>query len=154
MTSAKEFLNSKLHETEICVSRCQNLDAIKSATKHIQAAISVMSTMEQKTPSVLPIKRKVSPNENSERQRKFFTTRISSCTPLSRPSNEQKQLLRQTIQKEEPKFCGICFKEDDVTSDTEQIVEWIECDLCKLWVHTSCTKSKTDLENYIGDFCY
>ena len=75
LTSAKEFLNSKLQETEICVSRCQNLDAIKSATKHIQAAISVMSTMEQKTPSVLPIKRKVSPNENSERQRKFFTTK-------------------------------------------------------------------------------
>ena len=47
------------------------------------------------------------------------------------------------------KFCGVCFEEDDGCTDSQYIM-WVECDMCKIWMHKKC--SITDHSLCLG--CY
>ena len=136
LTSAK---NSKLHNLDIFVSQCKSLDAIISGSMHLQAAITVMCTIEMQTlQKSLPVKRKVSPNQNCEHQQKFFSTkkrRTNYSTTLSKPSPAKLQEVKITLEKEHPKYCGSCLKVED--ENATEIVKWIQCDLCLLWIHIS-----------------
>ena len=76
LTSAKNSFLSKLHRLDILASQCKSLDAILSGSKHLQVAITVMTTIEMQTSQKpLPVKRKVSPNQNCEPQQTFFSTK-------------------------------------------------------------------------------
>ena len=91
----------------------------------------------------LPVKRKVSPNQNCEHQQKFFSTKkqrtnYDTCTTLSKPSLPQLQEIKITLEKEHPRYCGSCLKEEDKNA-TGIIPRIIQCDLCLLWIHLSCT---------------
>ena len=65
--SAKTTLISKLHELELLAEHCEDRDTISTANKHLQVAITVIKAIAQYL-KVLLVKRKVSPNENSEHQ--------------------------------------------------------------------------------------
>ena len=112
LTSAKNSFLSKLHKLDILASQCKSLDAILSGSKHLQAAITVMTTIEMQTSQKsLSVKRKVSPNQNCEHQQKFFSTkkRRTNCntrSTFSKPSSAQLQEVKITLEKEHPRYCG------------------------------------------------
>ena len=109
-TSAKNSFLSKLHKLDILASQCKGLDAILSGSKHLQAAITVMTTIEMQTSQKsLSVKRKVSPNQNCEHQQKFFSTKkrrtnYNTCTTLSKPSSAQLQEVKIAFEKEHPRY--------------------------------------------------
>ena len=147
---------SKLHELEALVMKCNNFEVIKSANKHINAVVSLMTTDEQQ--QILPVKRKISPNENVEHQPKFFSTKkkrkISNTKSLlSRPSEKEVIKVKQILSKE-PKYCGSCLKEDDSDYNNDDI-SWIQCQKCSLWLHLFCTNPKLTVipEIYTCHFC-
>ena len=72
---------------------------------------------------------------------KFFSTKkrrtnYNTSTTLSKPSSAQLQEVKITLEKEHPRYCSSCLKED---KNATGIIEWIQCDLCLLWIHLSCT---------------
>ena len=74
--SAKTFFISKFHELELIGKHYKDLDAICTANKHLQVAITVIkSIIQYPSKKSLPIKRKVSPNENCKQQQNFFELR-------------------------------------------------------------------------------
>ena len=67
---------------------CTSIDALNTAKKHLQAAITVIKAIEQtKSVKTLPVKRKVSPNQNCEHQEssKFFSTKTIINTNYVKP---------------------------------------------------------------------
>ncbi len=56
---------------------------------------------------------------------------------MSKPSAEEIVLLTETILTEEPSFCAVCFRENDITR-LDNIINWIQCSLCGVWLHQSC----------------
>ena len=76
LTQTKTTLLKKLQKLEALVTNCQNTDAIQIANKHVKAAISVITAMnQQSTEKKLPVKQKVSPNQNCEHQNFFLQKR-------------------------------------------------------------------------------
>ena len=100
LTQTKTTLLKKLQKLEALVTNCQNTDAIQIANKHVQAAISVITAMnQQSTEKKLPVKQKVSPNQNCEHQN-FFPTkkkRYSSTPTLSRPTIKEINKIEKTL---------------------------------------------------------
>ena len=77
LTQTKTTLLKKLQKFEALVTNCQNTDAIQTANRHVQAAISVITaTNKQSTEKKLPVKQKVSPNQNCEHQNFFPTKKV------------------------------------------------------------------------------
>ena len=57
--------------------------------------------------------------------------------------------------------CGICWKEDELPTTSNSTVEqqqadveWLECEICGLWVHKSCTAIVDAIEQYICSNCF
>ena len=69
LTQTKTTLLNKLQKIEVLVTNCQNINAIQTANRHVQAAISVITVINQQiTEKNLPVKKEVSPNQNCEHQ--------------------------------------------------------------------------------------
>ena len=96
----------------------------------------------------------MSPKQNCEHQH-FFTKkrRYSSTSTLLRPTVREINKIEKDLESADIKFCGSCLKEDDKT--TVDIVEWIQCDICTVWLHLYCTQLQltTIPTNYICHFC-
>ena len=118
LTQTKTSLLKKLQKLEALVTNCQNIDAIQTANRHVQAAISVITVInQQSTEKKLPVKQKVSPNQNCEHQH-FFSTkkrRYSSTPTLSRPTVKEINKIEKDLESADVKFCGSCLKDDKTT---------------------------------------
>ena len=155
----KAILISKMNELELIIMNCTSIDALNTAKKHLQAAITVIKAIEQtKSVKTLPVKRKVSPNQNCEHQEssKFFSTkkkRLSLTQTMSRPSSCEMNKLKHELKEQETIFCGSCLKEDDRSN--HEVMEWIQCERCALWIHLTCTipKLTNAPDVYICHFC-
>ena len=154
LIQTKTSLLKKLQKLEALVANCQNINAIQTANRHIQAAISVITVInQQSTEKKLPVKQKVSPNQNCEHQH-FFSTkkrRYSSTPTLSRPTVKEIK-IEKDLESADVKFCGSCLKDDKTTVD---IVEWIQCDIRTVWLHFYSTQPQltTIPANYVCHFC-
>ena len=157
LNAAKQKLLSCLKELENEIKVCNEIDSIHTARKHVQAAVSIIKAMQNQKESVLPLKRKVSPNENHEKQRRFFSTKkktVTATPSISKPSLQQSDQCKTKIRKTDPMFCGNCLKENDI-NHRNQTIQWIQCDTCSMWLHLSCTRPKLTSvpENYSCHFC-
>ena len=112
--SAKTTLISKLHELELLAEHCEDQDAIYTVNKHLQVAITVIKPIAQyPSKTFLLVKRKVSPNENSAHQRRFFSTEKTTVTmTMSKPNQSQLDIAKKMLKIEDTKFCGSCLKDD------------------------------------------
>ena len=86
--------------------------------------------------SLLPVKKQYSPNANHKKQLRFYTTKwkqekSKSCT---KPTFGEIKSTKDELSKTNIIVCAICFKKDDKCTD--QYVEWIQCECCKIWMPT------------------
>ena len=99
----------------------------------MQAAKVMLEALKEDSDKILPVKRKISPNANSERQTTFFSTkkRRQTSPTLLTPLKQDSNLCKSKIAEKEPLFCGACFKEND-SNHTNLEVSWIQCDICSM----------------------
>ena len=156
LETAKESLLLKVHSLEMAIRESNTVNALQAVNKHVQAAIAMLEALKEDSDKILPVKRKILPNANSERQTTFFSTKKQRQTPptLSKPSRQDSNLCKSKIAEEEPLFCSACFKEND-SNHTNVEVSWIQCDICSMWLHLSCTLPKLTHSpvNYTCHFC-
>ena len=157
----KQQVQKQTDELRTATAACQHLGALQASIKHIQAAVTLLKAVARQTETVhvLPQKRKCPPNKNSDTQPKFFSTKKQkiSSAELCKPNRKQTMDSKLILLATEVKFCGICFKEDD--SMDRDVVEWIQCSRCQIWIHQVCTMSSTeyskitDDDNYLCVYC-
>ena len=134
------------------------LETITAVMTHVRAAINLAKAMECQTEErTLCIKRKVLPNQNFEKQFKFFSTKkkwMSQSPVLTKPSFNQSEKRKEALSKTNSLFCGSCFKENDMNYENQE-VQWIQCDNCSMWLHLSCTQPTliTVPDKFICHFC-
>ena len=139
LNGAKKRFFNELKELEKSVSFCTSTDAIQTALKHIQAASTIIKALTLSEKATLTVKRKISPNQNHEKQQKFFSTkkRRMITSTLSKPTLLQSEKCRTELKRTDPIFCGNCLKENDINL-ANQVIQWIQCDKCSMWLHLSC----------------
>ena len=146
-----------LTELEMIAKSCTNQEAILAATKHVRAAMSIIKALEsQKEEKRLTMKRKHAPNQNMEKQLKFYSTkrkRLVYEQGLTKPSLGESEQCKEKLNTE-PIFCGCCLKENDINHDNTTI-EWIQCDICSIWLHLSCAQPQLTKppNNFTCHFC-
>ena len=155
-TILKEQLGTMISQLQVTISTSNNSEALRTAIKHIQSAITVIKAMPQQETIThkLPVKRSYAPNSNHEQQLTFFSTkkkRLSLSQAISKPSMNQLQKQKSKLKSEEPKFCGVCMKENDASNSN--VIDWIQCSLCGLWIHELCTTISEEPLNYTCHFC-
>ena len=94
---------SKLNDITVLVTGCHNADALKTSSKHLTAAIMAMRAMQSTSAqSILPIKRKIPANRNSEKQQRFFSTKkkTSWCFKINQAIS--KRSARESIAPAQP----------------------------------------------------
>ena len=139
LNGAKKRFFNELKELEKSVSFCTSTDAILTALKHIQAASTIIKALTLSEKATLTVKMKISPNQNHEKQQKFFSTkkhRMITST-LSKPTLLQSEKYRTELKRTDPIFCGNCLKGNDINL-ANQVIQWIQCDKCSMWLHLSC----------------
>lgn len=151
--NAKTKLNSLETQLHGLITNCEDIDALNTARTHVQAAITMLKAL----PNVqkrLPVKRKIAPNSNNEKQLQFFSTkkkRLSVTNRISKPSHAQANEQRTKLSEVEPKFCGVCLKESDSRSSTT--IYWIQCSTCNMWIHKSCSAITSSLDSSVDYIC-
>jgi hypothetical protein len=148
----KQQLITKLQHLQNIVISCNDIISLNESNKKLDSIISLITQDK-----VLPVKRKIAPNTNIEKQPKFYSTKkkrkLNNCS-ISRSTAKQKIEAINYLTSIEAKFCGSCLKEDDVNYETDNI-PWVQCESCALWLHLSCTVPKlTDIpDDFICHFC-
>lgn len=61
------------------------------------------------------------------------------------------QYSKKVLENTEIDVCAICFRQDD-NADKADIVDWIRCDTCSVWVHSICT-TLVNPDEYIFQHC-
>ena len=136
---------------------CHNADILKTVKKHLYSTISLLrhnATEKQGTveddqqPEDLEKRTMVAPNSNMTPQLRFHSTK--------KKRTSKQRWAKCTMKATLVTVCGICWKEDDkVTSDTnlDSCIDWMECEICGLWVHKSCVAGSTTDTTYVCNSC-
>ena len=136
-------------KTEIALRRTTSMDAVKSAEKHLKAALTILNATQ--STETLNTRKRVASNAHSQKQIRFHSTKKKrkqrEC--VSKPSDEKLSSCRKELHQTEITVCGICLKQNDTQSD--QTLQWIQCDKCNMWFHQSC--SKVNMRTTADDFC-
>ena len=159
LTTLRQQVLGKLNDMTILVTDCRDIDALKTTSKHVTSAIMAIRAMQStlKSQSVtLPLKRKIPPNQNAEKQPRFFSTKkkhVGATQRLSKPSYLQVKEERSNLLNQTTTCCGICFKENDNSSN--DFVNWVQCSSCEIWLHVICATGRSDeyIEDYICESC-
>ena len=145
----------KLDELSVLAAKCEQADALKTASQHVTSAIMAIRAIGRigAQLATLPKKRKYPPNKNAEKQLRFFSTkkkRLNLSSNLKKPSQKESQSCRIHLLNQDIAFCGICLKEDDCSE--ENFVKWVQCCSCQIWLHVKCANCECENE-YTCNFC-
>ena len=70
LTTLRQQVLGKLNDLSVIVTECCNIDALKTTSKHLNSALmSIQKTFKKQT--YLPMKRKIAPNKNADKQPRF-----------------------------------------------------------------------------------
>ena len=61
---------------------------------------------------------------------------------------QSSQLKLESIQTD---TCAICFKQDD-SEESKDMVDWISCNKCSMWVHLNCIVCENE-DEYVCPYC-
>lgn len=115
-------------------------------TAHLSSAIGLLKAAAHKPQldeqhEVLQVRKRPAPNSNSEKLIGFRSTKKKkvSLTRWAKPTIEEEETTKENMSTQNPiEVCAVCLKQDDRNQDDDNIVDWIECQICKLWVHAAC----------------
>ena len=151
----RQLLLHKVNNLNILLKNCDHVDALKAAEKNITSAIIALKSLAHiDTNTTLTVKRKIAPNQNSEKQPRFFSTkkkRKVTRLKMNKPSQQEIDMTLSHLQKQEITCCSVCYKEDD--DCTEEYINWVQCSSCELWVHEKCAAGGTDSCDYLCKIC-
>ena len=145
-----QILQSKVHS-------CTDNDILKAANTNIKAALSIITASEKHKPCVtVETKKHPPPNTNHDKQPVFHSTkkkRRTSTQPLAKPTCEELKEARKILDNTYVRVCGECHKEDD--KEDVDVVQWIECSSCSLWIHTKYAQSTSNACNdtFLCKYC-
>ena len=149
----KSLLKDKIHELLLLVDEADNPDGITTATRHVITGIHSLKAMmnPQRGDTDFPVNKRPAPNANHQKQPRFFSTKKKRVVPKrwAKPSKDEKDTCYGTLENVEILHCGVCFKQDDMESS--DIVEWIQCSTCDIWVHKSCVDAS--INDFICSSC-
>ena len=158
LSTLRQQVLSKLDEMAIHVRGSQNRDALKTSLKHLTSALMAIKAMESmsESHSILPQKRKFPPNKKSEKHPRFFSTKkqqLRISLRMDKPSNKEVYETKQSLFTQNTTCCGICFQEDDNSSNT--FINWVQCCKCEIWLHVKCATGDDNayLHDYTCDLC-
>lgn len=159
LTKAKNEMGNLINELKSLTESCTNTEAITSAMVHARAAINLVKILQHNKTDVLQQTKRYAPNTKNETQLRFYSTKKKHKTSLKRiakPNNEEiSECKKVLLEKSDHAIlvCGVCFKEDDGSSS--QIVHWLQCDNCSLWLHKNCadTNNLKDNNTFICKYC-
>ena len=81
-------------------------------------------------------------NANHQKQPCFFSTKKKGMC-LKHGQNHRRMkgipVTYDTLDNVEILHCGVCFN-----MDTSDMIKWIQCSVCKIWVHKSCVDPSDD----------
>ena len=142
MLKLQQNVLRKIDEATLLLKKFEQVNALKTASKHITSAvIALKSIRDPCVRTILPMKRIIAPNTNSEKQRRFFSTKKKgkgTRLKITKPSRQEINQSRMNLMKQAITHCGICYKEND--ESTEEYVNWIQCLSCDIWVHEKCAR--------------
>ena len=144
---------AELAELTELIRRAPNKDTIYSALRHIRSAKSVAQGLSIIGNDHQYLQTRSFPsNKLHEKQKRFFSTRKKM--KLERPRVTLSEATRQELEDVEPHVCAFCLKEDprNCAKDSPDLVDWIECGECHVWVHTVCDCVE-DCTNYVCSMC-
>ena len=58
---------------------------------------------------------------------------------------------RQASNESEEEYCGVCG--DLYKEETDEVEDWIACDLCNRWFHWHCVNITTEPSSYVCISC-
>lgn len=155
LSSLKTKLKSIIAELQITIDQCTDVSTLQAMRTQLQSASSMSRAMKEHSSDIrLAVKRKIPPNRNQEKQLRVFSTKkkkLCATQALSKPSIAESNKQIDNLKKNDPKFCGVCLQENDC-SQTD-IIDWIQCFVCTLWIHTTCSETNTSSQNYVCHFC-
>ena len=122
-----------------------------AVSNHISSAISVMKASDAYSTTELNIRKRPAPNENHEKQPRFYSTKKKrqKSVSLSKPSPEEEMIAEQNLETTDVCVCSLCFKVDDGGAD--EIVNWTRCCHCSLWYHSLCVGVES--ESFMCKLC-
>ena len=132
--------------------RSENIAKLQEVYECLSSALECLCEEER---NILQ-KRKPS-HQKSTTQPRFYSTnkkRKIEVTGLTKPSNDQVMMSQKTLLNTEVTICGVCFRTED--TDSKQMISWICCSNCLMWVHTQCANIKSELSTdykYICQYC-
>ena len=152
LNTLKEKAVTSCKKIEIALGSAANVDIIRAAQKHLNAALTIINAKHVTTNALIARKRPA-PNSNSEQQVRFHCTKKKreQKARVSKPSKEELVNCQDELQNVEIKVCGLCLFESDHQHGDN--VNWIECDTCGMWFHQSCVGVNTATENFHCKFC-
>ena len=120
--------------------------------KQIVSALLSSSPGSEKLPEVTKLSHRILPSVTKTNQETPSTRKVRAkkVTPEGF-INTEKVFARQkkTSSNDPNKDCAICKQEnDDVGSDE---IQWIMCDICRLWYHCTCLEIDNEALPYIYD---
>ena len=94
LTTLRQQVLGKLNDLSVIVTECCNIDALKTTSKHLNSALMTIKSIQKtsKKQTYLPMKRKIAPNKNADKQPRFFSTKKKTgrtTNRIAKPSHEE-----------------------------------------------------------------
>ena len=145
------------HNLLSLVKPCNDIDVLQTVYEHLKSAVFVMKAKNQQgsNPSNFTQKITPAPNQNHEKQLRFYSTaktKKKNNKRWAKPTDKEEKKAIAKLKKTSVKVCCVCWKEEDYNHDSNVDITWVECDSCKAWLHLSCT-STSDLTNDDEYYC-
>ena len=136
----KNLLKDKIHELLLLDDEADDPDGSTTAMRHVTIGIHSLRAMTSPQPSDtdFPVK-KDQPLMPTIKSNHVFSLpkRKGLC---QKDGQNHQRMKRDTcygmLETVEVLHCGLCFKQDDLESS--DMVEWIQCSTCNIWVHKCC----------------
>ena len=150
-SSVKQKITTNLQLLSNLLVLCDNQETLHAVSNHISSAISVMKASDAYSTTELNIRKRPAPNENHEKQPRFYSTKKKrqKSVSLSKPSPEEEMIAQQNLETTDVCVCSLCFKVDDGGAD--EIVNWTRCCHCSLWYHSLCVGVES--ESFMCKLC-
>ena len=140
----------EIGELNDTIQQAPNGDTLHAALRHIHSALAVARGLTVIGNDHHYIQTRTIPaNKHCENQKRFFSTKCKR--KIKRPRISLSDKTAAEIDFTEPEICGFCFKEIPPGYNGET-VDWVECSLCRVWVHTNCDHVD-DLNDYVCSMC-
>uniref|UniRef100_A0A1X7SYK2 PHD-type domain-containing protein n=1 Tax=Amphimedon queenslandica TaxID=400682 RepID=A0A1X7SYK2_AMPQE len=129
----KEKVEDLTQNLLLLIRPCTDTDVLQTVQEHLKSAISVLKAK----------------TEQCHRRK----DKKKSKNRWAKPTEKEEKRALSKLKKADINVCCVCWKEDDYNEDTNEDVNWVECDSCKAWLHLYCSIKANSSEEDCSD-CY